>query len=169
MIKKMKTIFALLLGLFFTVALYAADRRPTVTLSGNRNFEITIDGRRYSDNDNYINISNLRNGRHSIEVYEFRRGLFGRTRRLISSRDFLLRNNDISINIDRFGTIQLYEDQYGRGRNNGKNNNGFGNDDRNYNKGYGNDRDNDWNDRNNNGRGKDKDWNNSNRSRNKGY
>lgn len=159
----MKTIFALLLGLFFTATLFAADRRPTVTLNGNRNFEIVIDGHRYSGNNNLINISHLRNGRHSIKVYEFRRGLFGSNRRLIASKDFLLRNNDLSINVGRYGDIQIYEEQYGRGRNNdwGRD------DDRYYNKGYGNDRDNDWNNRNNQRRNKD--WNNSNRGRNKGY
>ena len=158
----MKTIFALLLGLFVTATSFAADRRPTVTLNGNRNFDISIDGRRYSDNSNYINISNLRNGRHSIEVYEYRRGLFGRTRRLISSRDFLLRNNDISINIDRFGTIQLYEDQNGRGKNKGW---GRDDDDRNYEKGYGNGNNKGYGNGNSNDRG----WDNSNRGRNKGY
>ena len=167
----MKTIFALLLGLFVTATSFAADRRPTVTLSGNRNYEIAIDGRSYSDNNNYINISNLRNGRHSIEVYEFRRGLFGRTRRLISSRDFLLRNNDVSINIDRFGAIQVYEDQYGRGRNNDRNNNGWGrdDDDRNYDKGYGNGNNKGYGNGNGNGWGKDRGWDNSNQGRNKGY
>ena len=161
----MKTIIALLLGLFFTATSFAADRRPTVTLNSNRNFEIVIDGQRYSGNNNFVNISNLRNGRHTIRVYEFRRGLFGNNRRLISSKNFLLKNNDLSINVDRYGEVQIYEEQYGRGRNNGWGSN----DDRNYNKGYGNDRDKDWNDGNNNGRGKDKDWNDSNRGRNKGY
>ena len=136
----MKTFFIFLLGTLLTVTAFAADRRPTVTISGSRDYEIVIDGRRVINNNggNYININDLRNGRHRMEVYEMRRGLFGRSSRRISASEFTLRNNDLNINIDRFGTVRVFESGYGR------NNNGYGdNDDRG--------RSRDWNNGNNHG------------------
>ena len=168
----MKTFFIFLFGSLLTVSSFAADRRPTVTISGSRDYEIVIDGRRvmndYGDyNNNYMQINGLRNGRHIMEVYEMRRGLFGfgGNSRRISASEFTLWNSDLNINIDRFGTVRVFESGYGRdngyGRNNGygRDNNGYGRDNNDYNdhdaddRGYGRDRD--WNNRN-------RDWNNGN-------
>jgi hypothetical protein len=42
----------------FTVAMFAADRRPTVTVTSARTFEIVIDGRHYMPNyGNTVSIS----------------------------------------------------------------------------------------------------------------
>jgi hypothetical protein len=133
----MKKIFTLALGLLLTVAMFAGDRRPVVTVSAPRKFEIVIDGQRYMSNyGNTISISNMFNGRHSIKVYELRPGLFMRSRRLVASSGFRVGNKDLQINVDRFGHLQISESRFGRDWNDRD----YGRNDRD----YGNDRDNRW-------------------------
>ena len=43
----MKKIFTLVAATLFTVAVFAADRRPSVTVQTNKNYEIQIDGKSY--------------------------------------------------------------------------------------------------------------------------
>jgi hypothetical protein len=166
MITKMKTFFIFLLGSLLTVTAFAADRRPTVTISGSRDYQIVIDGRRVINNNgnynsNYMQLNGLRNGRHTMEVYEMRRGLFGfgGNSRRISASEFTLWNNDLNINIDRFGSVRVYESGYGRdngyGRNNGRYNDHDEDD-----QGYG--RDNGGWGRNRDDNNRNRDWNNGN-------
>lgn len=111
----MKTIFTLLLSSFFTVASFAADRRPVVTVNGSRSYEVVIDGRSYfGSNGNTISLANLRNGQHNIQVFEVYRGIFRKKSRLVSSSNFRLWDNDIYINVDRFGNVQIKEARFGR-------------------------------------------------------
>jgi len=123
----MKKIFTLALGLMFTLAMFAADRRPTVTVTASGKYEIVVDGRHYTSNGNSISISNLFNGRHDVKVYEARQGFFMRSKRLVASSAFQLKNSDVQINIDRFGQLQISESRFGRdwndrdGRNDGRN------------------------------------------------
>jgi len=112
----MKKIFTLALGLMFTIAMFAADHRPTVSVTASRKYEIVIDGRHYRTNGNTINISTLFNGRHNVKVFEVRGGFFG-SKRLISSSNFMLRNSDVQIKVDRFGQVQIRESRFGRGWN----------------------------------------------------
>ena len=71
----MKKIFTLALGLLLTVAIFAADRRPTVTVNASRKYEIVIDGKHYLSNyGNHVTISNMFNGRHKVQVFEVRPG-----------------------------------------------------------------------------------------------
>jgi hypothetical protein len=44
----MKKIFTLVVASFMTVALFAADRRPSVTLTADKKYEVVIDGRSYA-------------------------------------------------------------------------------------------------------------------------
>jgi len=112
---KMKKIFTLGLGLMFTVAMFAADRRPTVTVTSARTFEIVIDGRHYAPNySNTVSISNLFNGSHNIQVYQVRPGFLMRSKRLVASSSFQLRNSDVQINVDRFGQLQIMQSRFGR-------------------------------------------------------
>jgi len=126
----MKKIFTLVLGLMFTVAMFAADRRPTVTVTSTKRYAIVIDGKQYFTNGNTISISSLFNGRHDVKVYKMKRGFFMNTRKLVASSNFQLRNSDVKINIDRLGQLQISESRFGRDWN-----------DHDY--GKGNDRDND--------------------------
>ena len=113
----MKKIFTLVLGLMFTVAMFAADRRPTVTVTSTKRYAIVIDGKQYVTNGNTINISSLFNGRHDVKVYKMKRGFFMNTRKLVASSNFQLRNSDVKINIDRWGQLQISESRFGRGWN----------------------------------------------------
>jgi len=124
----------------------AADRYPSVTIKSKRNFEIVVDGRTYQ-NDNTIRLDRLRRGVHTIKVYERGRGIFGRTR-LVSSKNFFVRNEDLQITVDRNGYVSVDESR-GRGR-------GWDNDDR----------DRDWGNRDRNDRDRndrDRDWDNNRR------
>jgi hypothetical protein len=110
----MKKIFTLVVGLMLTVAMFAADRRPTVTVTSAKRYAIVIDGQRYFSNGNTINISSLYNGRHDVKVFKMKRGFFMNTKRLVASSSFQLRNSDVKIDIDRFGQLQISESRFGR-------------------------------------------------------
>ena len=139
----MKKIFTLTVGLLMAVAMFAADRRPSVTISNmSRKYEIVIDGRSYSDGRVYsdgrgysgggteIRLPDAFGGRHTIKVYEQTRGFFGFGKRLVDVATFKLINNDVLINVDRFGQITIREV---RGWNKwDRNGRGYGQDDRGY-------------------------------------
>ena len=120
----MKKIFTLVIGLVLTVAIFATDHRPTVTVSALKKYEVVIDGKRYLGNyGNTISISNISNGRHSVKVYEVRKGFFMKSKRLVSSSAFRLRNSDLHIKVDRFGQLQITELRNGRDWNDRRNDN----------------------------------------------
>jgi hypothetical protein len=135
----MKKIFTLTVGILMTAVMFAADRRPTVTINSSRNFQIVIDGRiysgandgrMYSGGSNEIRLPEAFGGRHTIKVFEQSRGFFGRSSRMVDVATFKLINNDVIINVDRFGMISIREvkawNKYDR------NNRGYGQDDRGY-------------------------------------
>lgn len=105
----MKKMFTLLSGLLLMVAVFAADRRPVVTLNSMSNFKIVIDGRVYFSNRSQINISNLQRGYHSVQVFEMRRGYYQQRERLISTGSFFLRRNDVRIFISPSGDLRIRE------------------------------------------------------------
>lgn len=92
-----------------TVAIFAADRRPVVTINSAKNYKIVIDGRNYFGNDITINLNNLYAGRHTIKVYEMKKGLFVKGEKLVDAASFQISRNDIAIKIDRFGNILIRE------------------------------------------------------------
>jgi hypothetical protein len=111
----MKKIFTLLTGLFITLAVFADNHRPMVTVKANKNYEIVIDGKSYFSNyGNMINISNMSAGRHTVRVFEVNRSLFRSTRKLVSTSAFRLKNKDVAITVDRFGQLRIIESKYGR-------------------------------------------------------
>jgi hypothetical protein len=121
----MKKIFTMCLGLVLTAAVFAADRRPDVTIISPKRYEIVIDGKKYFSGNPMMSIENLRNGRHSIQVYETTNNFsFFKKKRLVASKVFQLRNDDLKITIDRFGHMTITEDKFGR------RDNKFGKDDR---------------------------------------
>ena len=143
----MKKLLTLAIVSLFTMAAMAADRYPSVTIKSKRDFQIVVDGRTYNNgvfrNDNTIRLDRINRGMHRIQIYERSRGLFGSRMRLVSSKNFFVRNDDLRIIVDRSGYINIDEVGYGRGR------------DRNYNdKNWDrNDRNRDWDDND------DRDWN----------
>ena len=111
----MKKIFTMFLGLALTAAVFAADKRPDVTIITAKKYEIVVDGRTYFSNNKMINIDNLRSGLYSIQVFEMNKGfsIFKR-KQLVASKTFQLRNDDVKINIDRYGNLTIMEDRFGR-------------------------------------------------------
>jgi len=112
----MKTILTFAAGLLLTLSTMAAGRPPSVTIKSNRNFEVVVDGRTYR-NDNSIRLDRMRPGMHTIKVYERTRGLFGRVR-LVSAKNFFVRNNDLRITVNYSGYVDIDEkrlDRRGRG------------------------------------------------------
>jgi hypothetical protein len=108
----MKTILTFAAGLLLTLSTMAADRPPSVTIKSNRNFEIVVDGRAYR-NDNSIRLDRMHPGIHTIKVYERSRGFFGRMR-LVSAKNFFVRNNDLRITVDYSGYVDIDERRYDR-------------------------------------------------------
>jgi hypothetical protein len=109
----MKKIFTLVLGMMITAAIFAADRKPMVTVSASKRYTVVIDGRQYRTNGSTISISNLFNGEHAVRVYKGKPGFFMNANKLVASSGFQVRNNDVQINIDRFGQIQISESRFG--------------------------------------------------------
>ena len=109
----MKTVLTFVAGLLLTLTTMAADSRPpSVTIKSNRNFEVVIDGRTYR-NDNTIRLDRMRPGMHTIKVYERGRGFFGRMR-LVSAKNFFVRNNDLRITVGYNGFVNIDERRYDR-------------------------------------------------------
>jgi hypothetical protein len=127
-LNKMKKIFTMCLGLVLTAAVFAADRKPDVTIISMKKYEIVVDGRTYYSNNRMLNIDNLRNGRHTIQVYDMssNRGfsIFQR-KRLVASKSFQLKNNDVKITISQFGQLTITEDRFGRNDRYGNDNRGW--------------------------------------------
>lgn len=141
----MKTILTFVAGLLLTLTTMAADSRPpSVVIKSNRNYEVVIDGRTYR-NDHIIRFDRMRPGMHTIKVYERSRGFWGRMR-LVSAKNFFVRNNDIRITVSYNGYVNIDERRYDR-RDRGW-------DDRDFDR---NDRDRDW-DRNDRDYGRNRDY-----------
>lgn len=113
----MKKVFTLVTGLLLAVVMFAAS--PSVTINTSGNYEVSIDGKKYSttNNGNTIRITDIRNGSHSIKVYEVNNRFFGKTRKLVSQSTFTVQDNDVRINIDRNGAINVRESRVGRNSN----------------------------------------------------
>ncbi len=137
----MKKMFTLFAGLFMSIALFAADRRPSVMLNNySHQYKVVIDGRAYfGDNirvdidNNYGYGNNYGNKQiHTVKVYEMRQGFFQRER-LIDAATFYLGNRDMVINVDRFGSVRVQEfrNRGRNGRDRRDDNHWDGNDDRN--------------------------------------
>src|SRR6186997_159973 len=130
----MKTVLTFAAGLLLTLSTMATDRPPSVTIKSNRNFEVVVDGRTYR-NDNSIRLERMRPGVHTIKVYERSRGLFSRVR-LVSAKNFFVRNNDLRITVNYSGYVDIDERGYNNRRDRGWD--GNDRDDRDYggNRGY---------------------------------
>lgn len=134
-----KKTFTLLLGTIMTVSLFAADvaGRITVSFTGNNNYELLIDGRRYYSNNNRLLLNDVRPGRHTVEVYALQRAN-RRVNRPVYATTFTVRPQyDMHLTVDRNGRVHFEESRsYNRDKNGRDWNDRDG-------------RDRDWNDRNN--------------------
>ena len=102
----MKKIY-LLLAVGILAATISASAQ-NVILRMDNNYDVSIDGRNYEDN---ATLPNLGDGRHTVNVYESKRGFLGigKKKTLVTSSDFELRNNDVTIDVDQNGQLRINE------------------------------------------------------------
>ena len=105
-----------MLASFTTLSLLAADitSRITVSFTGNKAYELRIDGRSYQSNGNRLYLNSLSPGRHSLQVYELNnRGK--RSSRAVYSGNFNVRPQyDMHIAVDRNGRVRIDEEKSNR-------------------------------------------------------
>ena len=115
-----KRTFTFLLASFTTLSLLAADitNRITVSFTGNNDYELRIDGRRYQSNNDRIYLKNMRPGRHSIQVYALdRRNRTGN--KPVYASNFTVRpQHDLHMTVDRRGRVYFDETRNRDDRNN---------------------------------------------------
>ncbi|MET0465624.1 MAG: hypothetical protein ABW007_20855 [Chitinophagaceae bacterium] len=116
----MKKIFTLAFVSLFTISIFAADRKPSVTLTADKRYEVVIDGRSYASSlGSVMDISLLnKNGRHTVKVYELKNGLFSKQKKLVNSATFTLNRNSVDISVDRNGRIAIREERDARNNRN---------------------------------------------------
>ncbi|HLG40062.1 MAG TPA: hypothetical protein VI461_10350 [Chitinophagaceae bacterium] len=123
----MKKLFTLIAATLLTVAVFAADHRPVVTLKTSGNYEVVIDGRSYRGNG-IIKIPLMHRGQHSIKVFERGRGYFNmRGKRLVSASTFYAGRQDVDIRVNYRGRIRITEDRFGDDRRNDRRDNDWDN------------------------------------------
>ena len=102
----MKTVTTLTLFLLFATAVVAADKNPSVFIKSTGKYLIVVDGKRF-ENKRQIAVHKLKKGVHYIDVFERRKGLFGKKYKLVSSKQFVVNNKEVQIRIDHNGYIDL--------------------------------------------------------------
>ena len=105
----MKKIFTLVAGMLLTAAVFAADRKPVVTINSSKNYKIVIDGKSYFGDNMTLRLDDYFKRSHTIKVFEMRRGLYVKGERLVDAATFQVDRNDVAITIDRFGNIKIRE------------------------------------------------------------
>lgn len=100
----MKKIYLLLAVALLTISASAQN----VILRLDNNYDVSIDGRNYEGN---ATIPNLGDGHHTVNVYEVKKGFLGigKKRNLVSTSNFELRNNDVTIDVDQNGQLRINE------------------------------------------------------------
>lgn len=124
----MKKIFTLVAGLLLTAAVFAADRRPVVTINSSKNYKIVIDGKNYFGSNITLRLDDHFKRVHTIKVFEMKRGFFVNRERMVDAATFEVGRNDVAISIGWSGNIKIREmrgnGHYGWGD---RNDNGYGN------------------------------------------
>ncbi|HEY1113645.1 MAG TPA: DUF4476 domain-containing protein [Chitinophagaceae bacterium] len=106
----MKTLFTFLLGSLVAFSAFAADQygRLTVTLNGNRDYRVVVDGRNYGGT-NRIYLNDIGPGRHTIQVFPAQSNR-GRKIQPIHSVNFTMRPDyDMNIRVLPNGRLQFDE------------------------------------------------------------
>lgn len=154
----MKTLFTFLLSSLVAFSAMAADDygRLVVSLNGNRDYRVVVDGRSYGGT-NRIYLNDIGPGRHTIEVFPAQNNK-GRKNTPVHSVSFTMRPQyDMTIKVLPNGRLQFDEKRINN-RNDRDNRDRRDRDDR-----YDRDRDDrDWRERD------DRDWSNRDRDRNSG-
>jgi CTP:phosphocholine cytidylyltransferase-like protein len=105
----MKTLFSFTLSMLLTAAAFAGTVR--VTINGNKDFVVKIDGRIYTPNttgtSKQIVITDLQNGRHRLQILRPVRN--GSTREIYSSNFNLNANESLDITVNGNGRVHMEE------------------------------------------------------------
>ena len=120
----MKKISTLILAALAAITVSAAAHPPQVILRTASNYDVRIDGRMYKADNTVIPFLNP--GVHTVEIYRSGSGgFFGRRKSLISSDQFTVQYNDVTIDVNQFGRARISQE-----RTRGNWNNGYGDGDR---------------------------------------
>ena len=102
----MKTIFTLITFISISSVALAGEKHPSVTVTSTGEFKIVVDGKQFN-NDKKISLDGLQKGKHYIDVWKKKKGLFGTKYKLVSSKQFELGNKDLDIDVNFSGYITI--------------------------------------------------------------
>lgn len=117
----MKIISTLLLASVFSTSAFAwGEGKIGITVSGNKDLQVMVDGRAYQSNDNFIMLNDVQPGNHTIAVYrnngnnryDQSRGRNARNQNgnLVYSQNIYLKPNYyVDIMVNRFGKAMVDE------------------------------------------------------------
>ena len=102
----MKTILTLIAFISISSVALAGEKHPSVTVISTGEFKIVIDGKQFN-NEKKVSLTDLQKGIHYIDVWKKKKGLFGSKYKLVSSKQFVLVNKDLDIDINFSGYITI--------------------------------------------------------------
>ena len=102
----MKTILTLIAFISISSVALAGEKHPSVTVTSTGEFKIVIDGKQFN-NEKKVSLTDLQKGIHYIDVWKKKKGLFGSKYKLVSSKQFVLVNKDLDIDINFSGYITI--------------------------------------------------------------
>ena len=108
----MKTILTLIAFSFITSVVVAGEKHPSLTVTSTGEYVIIIDGKRFN-NEKKISLTDLQQGKHFIDVFKKRKGLFGSKYKLVSSKQFELGKKDLHIDVNFSGYITIGKQEKG--------------------------------------------------------
>ena len=108
----MKTILTLIAFFSISSVALAGKKDPSVTVTSAGEFKIVIDGKQF-ENQKKISLNDLQKGKHYIDVWKKKKGLFGSKYKLVSSKRFELENKDLNIDVNTSGYITIGKQEKG--------------------------------------------------------
>ena len=102
----MKTIFTLIAFISISSVALAGEKHPSITVTSTGEFKIVIDGKQFN-NEKKVSLTDLQKGTHYIDVWKKKKGLFGSKYKLVSSKQFVLVNKDLDIDVNFSGYITI--------------------------------------------------------------
>ena len=102
----MKTILTLIAFISISSVALAGEKHPSITVTSTGEFKIVIDGKQFN-NEKKVSLTDLQKGTHYIDVWKKKKGLFGSKYKLVSSKQFVLVNKDLDIDVNFSGYITI--------------------------------------------------------------
>ena len=102
----MKTILTLITFISISSVALAGEKHPSVNVTSTGEFKIVIDGKQFN-NEKKVSLTDLQKGTHYIDVWKKKKGLFGSKYKLVSSKQFVLVNKDLDIDVNFSGYITI--------------------------------------------------------------